>query len=239
MINIRVNMFEGPLDLLLHLIKKSEIDIYDIPISEITAQYIEYLNAMEEMNLDVASEFLVMASTLLEIKSKMLLPKRKDETLDEEDPRLELVEKLIEYEKYKNFANRLKEIDENTLIFSKEPEIIDDIEDEETFFQNITLDNIMTIFKKIIDRYEAKHKSEKRVYQNITEDEYKVEDKIDFIIESLKVKRKMNLNDLLIKVKSKIEIIVTFIAVLELIKCGDILVYQVSNFNNITIERQV
>lgn len=236
MLNIRIDAFEGPLDLLLHLIKKAEIDIYDIPISEITNQYIEYLYAMEELNLDIASEFLVMASTLLEIKSKMLLPKKQQEDL-EEDPRLELVEKLIEYEKYKEFAEELKSIEEETTIFFKEPEIIDDLKNDEVFFKNITVENLMVCFKKVIDKYERRHKSSKRIYENISEDKYKIEDKMVFILNTLKSKRKIDISELFIKVFSKIEIIVMFIAVLELVRLKEILVYQINNFDSITIER--
>ena len=143
-IKIKLDMFEGPLDLLLHLIKKAEVDIYDIPIAEIAEQYIAYLKAMEELDLEVASEFLVMAATLLEIKSKMLLPKVRnveDETSADEDPREELIRKLVEYKKYKEFAEQLKSIEVHNTIFFKPPEIIDDIENTEVFFNNITLED--------------------------------------------------------------------------------------------------
>jgi segregation and condensation protein A len=127
-ISIKLDVFEGPLDLLLHLIRKAEVDIYDIPIAEITDQYISYLKAMEELDLDIASEFLVMAATLIEIKSRMLLPKKAstdDELSADEDPRVELVEKLVEYKKYKEFAGVLKEIESSNAIFFKSPEILD------------------------------------------------------------------------------------------------------------------
>lgn len=238
MLSIKIDAFEGPLDLLLHLIKKSEVDIYDIPISEITDQYITYLHSMEELNLDIASEFLVMASTLIEIKSKMLLPKKRHEDV-EEDPRLELVEKLIEYQKYKDFADSLKGIEENTLIYFKEPEIIEDIEDGDVFFKNITVENLMVSFKKIMDRYENRHKVKKKVYEHISSEEYKIEDKMSFILKTLETKSKIYFNDFFLRVESKIEIIVIFIAILELIKLRDIIVYQVNNFDNIVIERQV
>lgn len=239
MLSIKIDAFEGPLDLLLHLIKKSEVDIYDIPISEITDQYIEYLHSMEELNLDIASEFLVMASTLIEIKSKMLLPKKRNEEEVEEDPRLELVEKLIEYQKYKEFAENLKDIEESTVIYFKEPEIIEDIEDGDVFFKNITVENLMVSFKKIMDRYENRHNVKKRVYENISSEEYKIEDKMDFIIKDLERSTKIYFNDFFHDSRSKMEIIVTFIAILELIKLREIMVYQVNNFDNIVIERQV
>ncbi|KMT21370.1 segregation/condensation protein A [Clostridium cylindrosporum] len=239
-INIKIDAFEGPLDLLLHLIKKSEVDIYDIPIARITDQYIAYLKEMEELDLDIASEFLVMAATLVEIKSKMLLPKKKKEDdFDEEDPRLELVEKLIEYKKYKEFAGNLKEIEENTLIYFKGPEIIDDIENKDVFFKNITVENLMIAFRKIMDNYENRHRSEKRVYENISSDEFKIEDKMEFIKYTLENNEKVYFDTFFQFAKNKLEIIVIFMAMLELIKLREIRVYQNNNFDNITIERQV
>lgn len=238
-INIKIDAFEGPLDLLLHLIRKAEVDIYDIPIAKIADQYISYLKEMEELDLDIASEFVVMAATLVEIKSKMLLPKKKkEEDAEEEDPRLELIEKLIEYKKYKEFAESLKDIDESTAIFFKSPEIIDDIENKEVFFKNITVENLMISFKKIMDNYDNRHKSEERVYENISSDEYKIEDKMESILLLLEKNTKIYFNELFAKARNKMEIIVMFIALLELIKLREIKVYQINNFDNITIERQ-
>ncbi|MEF9933761.1 MAG: segregation/condensation protein A [Clostridium sp.] len=238
-INVKIDAFEGPLDLLLHLIKKTEVDIYDIPIADITDQYLEYLKKMEEMDLDITSEFLVMAATLVEIKSKMLLPKKKVEEEAMEDPRLELVEKLLEYKKYKEFAESLKVIEEETVIFFKEPEVIDDIEDKEVFFKNITVENLMVAFKNIMDNYENRHKSEKRVYENISKDSFTIEDKMGYLRELLIINEKLKFSSVFSEATSKIEIIVTFIAMLELIKVREIFVYQNRNFETIYIERQV
>ncbi|MEG1416549.1 MAG: segregation/condensation protein A [Clostridium sp.] len=238
-INVKIDAFEGPLDLLLHLIKKTEVDIYDIPIADITDQYLEYLKKMEEMDLDITSEFLVMAATLVEIKSKMLLPKKKVEEEAMEDPRLELVEKLLEYKKYKEFAESLKVIEEETVIFFKEPEVIDDIEDKEVFFKNITVENLMVAFKNIMDNYENRHKSEKRVYENISKDSFTIEDKMGYLRELLVINEKLKFSSVFNEATSKIEIIVTFIAMLELIKVREIFVYQNRNFETIYIERQV
>lgn len=238
-LNIKIDAFEGPLDLLLHLIRKAEVDIYDIPIAKITDQYIEYLKQMEELDLDIASEFIVMAATLVEIKSKMLLPKKKrEEEVEEEDPRLELVEKLVEYKKYKEFAETLKDIEESTPLYFKSPEIIDDIDDKEIFFKNITMENLMTAFKKIIDNYENRHKSEEKIYKNISSDKYTIEEKMEIILNILETKEKLYFHEFFSSAKSKLEIIVTFIAMLELIKLRQIRVYQNNNFDNITIERQ-
>ncbi|MEF9951838.1 MAG: segregation/condensation protein A [Clostridium sp.] len=238
-INVKIDAFEGALDLLLHLIKKAEVDIYDIPIAEITDQYIDYLKQMEEIDLDITSEFLVMAATLVEIKSKMLLPKKKIEEDVEEDPRLELVEKLIEYKKYKEFAENLKQIEEETVIFFKDPEVVDDIEDKEIFFKNITVENLMVAFKNIMDNFDNRHKSEKRVYENISQDKFTIEEKMDYLRELLNNSEKIRFNTIFKEASSKIEIIVTFIAMLELIKIREIYVYQHKNFETIIIERQV
>ncbi len=158
-INIKLQNFEGPFDLLFHLIEKNEVDIYDIPIADITNQYLEYIYEMESLDLEVASEFIVMAATLLQIKSKMLLPKQKrdlDElAADDEDPRAELVEKLIEYKKYKEVSNVLqKREDVYSKLFYKDAEIIDDIEEKEIFL-NITLDDIVAAFTDIRQAYKG------------------------------------------------------------------------------------
>lgn len=240
-INIKIDAFEGPLDLLLHLIKKAEVDIYDIPISEIAEQYIGYLKEMEELDLDIASEFLVMAATLLEIKSQMLLPKKKnmeDESSDEIDPRQELVEKLVEYKKYKEFAETLKGIEGTNYIFFKEPEEIDDIVNDEVLFKNITLDNLMHSFKRIVGIYENKFNKRGIIPKNIDYDEYKIEDKMDEIQRALLKNKKLQFNQFFLHVKDKLEIVVIFLAMLELIKLRAIKVVQYNNFGDITIEGQ-
>lgn len=240
-INIKIDAFEGPLDLLLHLIKKAEVDIYDIPIAEIAEQYIGFLKEMEELDLNIASEFLVMAATLLEIKSQMLLPKKKiidEETSVDIDPRLELVEKLIEYKKYKEFAETLKSIEGNNHIFFKEPEEIDDIVNDEVLFKNITLDNLMLSFKKILCTYENKFNKRGVIPKDIDYDEYKIEDKMDEIQRSVSKSKKLQFEQFFINAKDKLEIVVIFLAMLELIKLKAIKVVQYSNFGDITIEGQ-
>jgi segregation and condensation protein A len=240
-INIKLDIFEGPLDLLLHLIKNAEVDIYDIPIAEITDQYIAYLKAMEELDLEVASEFLVMAATLIEIKSKMLLPRKKntdDENSADEDPRKELVEKLVEYKKYKEFAQILKEIESGNIMYFKQPEIIDDIENKEVFFKNITVENLMIAFKKVIDAYENRYTTGKEIPQNISFDEYRIEDKMESIKRLILKNKRLSFSQFFNTARSKIEIIVTFLAMLELIKLKLIRAVQYRNFEDITIEGQ-
>ena len=239
-LNIKLDVFEGPLDLLLHLIRKSEVDIYNIPISEITDQYISYLKEMEELDLDIASEFLVMAATLIEIKSKMLLPKKKDdETAADEDPRTELVEKLVEYKRYKEFAYMLKGIEENNEIYFKPPEIIDDLEEnKEIFFKNITLDGLMHAFSKIVKEHENRYNERSVIPENIDYDEYRIEDKMDEITRMLTIKKTAPFKEFFENASSKMELIVMFLAVLELIKERFVKVVQYESFGDIVLEGQ-
>lgn len=241
-INIKLDVFEGPLDLLLHLIKKAEVDIYNIPIAEITEQYLAYLKAMEELDLEIASEFIVMAATLLEIKSKMLLPKAKtnEEEAVDQDPRTELVEKLVEYKKFKEFANFLREVTQDYELYFKEPDIIDDIrENKDVFLKNVNLENIMHAFKKVMDSYQKRYNKRGSIPQNIDHDEYKIEDKMDEILRMLKNKKKMKFSEFFISAKTKLEIVVIFLALLELTKLRHIRVFQENNFSDILIEGMV
>ena len=239
-INVKIDTFEGPLDLLLHLIRISEVDIYDIPIFEITEQYIAYLKSMEQFDMEIASEFLVMAATLIEIKSKMLLPGKNsdNELAAEEDPRQELVDKLVEYKKYKEFAHQLKDIEVNNLIYFKDPEILDDIENKEVFFQNITLDNLMLAFKKVVKTYENKFNDRAVIPENIQFDEFKIEEKMEDIKSILYIKKNCTFNSFFENLKSSMELIVTFLAMLELIKTRYIKAVQYKNFADIYVEGQ-
>lgn len=239
--NIKIDIFEGPLDLLLQLIKASEIDIYNIPIAEITDQYIEYIRSMEELDLEVASEFLVMAATLLEIKSKMLLPKKQlisGEEISEIDPRQELVDKLMEYKRYKEFATMLKEIENKNMVFFKNPEIIDDIEDSEYFFNNISIENLMVAFKRVVDIHERKRNTRGEIPRDINYDEFKIEDKMDEILQLINKKNQIKFEVFFQSARSGMEIIVTFLALLELIRLKKIKVIQINNFGDIFIEGQ-
>ena len=237
--DIKLETFEGPLDLLLHLIKSAKVDIYDIPIAEITDQYIAYIDDAHEINLDNASEFLIMAATLLEIKSRMLLPKQKQENEDEEeDPRKELVEKLVEYKKYKEFAKQLKSIEENNVIYFKEPELIDDIKTNEFDFKNVTVEGLMFAFKKVLSSYKNKFNKNSEIPKNINYDEYKIEDKINYITDILENEKNIKFSSFFENCESKMELIVTFLAVLELVKLKYIAAYQKDNFDEIIIEKQ-
>ena len=237
-IKFKLEHFEGPLDLLLHLIEEAEVDIYDIPISEITQQYLEYLELWEEMDLEVASEFLVMAATLVEIKSKMLLPKPKKEDANapELDPREELVQKLIEYKKYKEFTLLLKnkfEIYEK--VFYKAPEPIEDYISDFTTITGVSVDLLAKTLSGILNK---KSTSPKNRVREIRRETYTVEDKIREISRHLVTQSVFFFEELFEEDTDKYEIIVTFLAILELVKRKFITVEQQMNFERILIKRK-
>ncbi|MDF2889636.1 MAG: segregation/condensation protein [Clostridia bacterium] len=237
-IKFKLENFEGPLDLLLHLIEKAEVDIYDIPISEIAQQYLEYLEFMQKMDLEVASEFLVMAATLVEIKSKMLLPKPKkeDNPTQEIDPREELVQKLIEYKKYKEFTLLLKdkfEIYEK--VFYKSPEPIEDYLSDFTSITGVSADLLAKTLNSIIQKNST---SSKRKVREIHREVFTVDDKIKEISRLLVGKSVFYFEELFDKNADKYEVIVTFLAILELVKRKLITVQQYMSFDRILVKRK-
>lgn len=239
---VKIDAFEGPLDLLLHLINRLEIDIYDIPVAEITEQYLIYIHTMNELELDVASEFLVMAATLLAIKSKMLLPKYEEEDGAEdfemgleEDPRDELVEKLIEYRKYKEAASELKSREaERGLIFTKAPSDLSDYTKEmnqEKRDLDVSLYDMLAAFQKLLRR----KKLQKPLATKVTRQEIPIEKRMEEIITVLQMgKHRMNFFDLF-PYEDKEHIVVTFLAILELMKRNELFVEQEMNFSDIYI----
>lgn len=238
-LNIKLEVFEGPLDLLLHLIDKAEVDIYDIPIAEIADQYVEYLHLMNQLDLEVASEFLVMAATLLQIKSKLLLPKPKkeDNAIEEIDPRQELIQKLIEYKKYKEFTIELKEkLTVYERVFYKLPEPVEDYVADYTSLTGITVDMLTKSFEKILKKSLSKKKN---THREIFRDSITIDDKILDITKLLTTRSIFYFDDIFVGNKSKYEIIVTFMAVLELIKRKSIIIEQERNFERILIKRRI
>jgi segregation and condensation protein A len=237
--NVKIEAFEGPLDLLLHLINRLEIDIYDIPVAKITEQYLMYIHAMKEVQLDIASEYLVMAATLLAIKSKMLLPKHEEELNDEfdfeheEDPRNELVERLIEYKKFKEAASDLKTLEqERGLMYTKPPsdltEYAKEIRNENTDL-DISLYDMLGAFQKLLRR----KKLQKPMSAKIARQEISIEKRMDEIIGFLKTSgKRQSFNDLFPD-SDREHIVVTFLAILELIKRKEIDVQQEQNFAEI------
>jgi len=236
---IKIDEFEGPLDLLLHLVKESNIDIRDIKIIEITAQYLEYIHKMEEMNIDVASEYLVMAATLMEIKSKCLLPddnsKGEDED-DEEVSRDNLIKKLIDYEKYKEITKSFKELELSRQdIYTKAPSRISDITDTKFVNDtNITIDDLTNAFVKYLERKDK----EKPITTKVTNKEYSVRKRKNDIKNYLKEKKRVEFSELFNEY-NKSYIVVTFLSILELAREDDISIMQEGNFDKIFIELKV
>jgi len=236
---IKIDEFEGPLDLLLHLVKESNIDIRDIKIIEITAQYLEYIHKMEEMNIDVASEYLVMAATLMEIKSKCLLPddnsKGEDED-DEEVSRDNLIKKLIDYEKYKEITKSFKELELSRQdIYTKAPSRISDITDTKFVNDtNITIDDLTNAFVKYLERKDK----EKPITTKVTNKEYSVRKRKSDIRDYLKEKKRVEFSELFNEY-NKSYIVVTFLSILELAREDDISIMQEGNFDKIFIELKV
>ena len=236
--SIKINEFEGPLDLLLHLIKQEGIDIYDIEISEITKQYLDYINKMEELNINVASSYIVMAAELMEIKSKSLLPKKEEENDEEEEEvsKENLINKLIEYKKYKEMTSSFKEMEiERQNIYVKSPERLNNYLDDITLKNDDTsIDDLVEAFKKFLDRKNL----EKPITTKITNKEYSVKERKKSIKNILKEKKKVFFTDLFEENNTGF-IIVTFLSILEMTKEKEILIKQDTNFSNITIELKV
>ncbi len=241
-LEFKLQVFEGPLDLLLHLIEKNKIDIYDIPIVEITDQYLEYVNQMPKEDLDMASEFLLMAATLIDIKSRMLLPKEVDEEGNEIDPRAELVEKLIEYKMYKHAAQELRDMQvyagkslykEETL--PKEVKKYKQPVDLDKLLKDVDLSKLNEIFQMVLKRQVDKIDPVRSKFGKIEMEEVSLPEKIDFVSHTIKTKKKCSFKQLLESASSKIEVVVSFLAILELIKVGEIEVKQENTFDDIYI----
>ncbi|MHC0036061.1 segregation/condensation protein A [Pseudoneobacillus sp. C159] len=239
---VKLDTFEGPLDLLLHLIHRLEIDIYDIPVAVITEQYLLYIHTMKELQLDIASEYLVMAATLLAIKSKMLLPKYEEiqdeselEFTFEEDPRDELVGRLVEYRKYKEAALDLKNLEEErNLIFSKPPSDLSELSKEvqQTKFDgNVSIYDMLGALQKLMRR----KKLQKPLNTKITRQEVSIEKRMNEILGELKrFKGRKSFSDLF-PVSNKEHIVVSFLAILELMKRREIQIEQEGNFSEIFV----
>lgn len=241
-IPIKLEVFEGPLDLLLHLIDKNKVNIYDIPIVLITQQYMEYVNGMEKKDLNVVSEFLVMAATLLDIKSRMLLPKEVNEDGEEQDPRAELVEKLLEYKMYKYMSYELKDmyIDADKSMY-KMPTIPKEIMaykqpvNLEELVGDMNLAKLRAIFDDIMKRQENRVDPIRSRFGRIEKEEVSLEEKMIYVRNYIMVHEHFSFKELLGMASSKVQVIVTFLAVLELIKMGNIIVEQENREDDIAI----
>ena len=233
MYKIKLNNFEGPLDLLLFFIKRDELDIYDIPISYITNEFINYLQMIQQLDLDTVGEFILMASTLMQIKVKMLLPKEYDEKGEEIDPRADLVAALLEYKRYKEMAEELSISESNArmLAFRSNFDADEKVNVPElgVLLKNITIYDLMKAFKKAIESVPQK------VYHKIELFNVTIEEQINFIQNILISKKEVNFIDLVKGMNDKLRIIVSFIAILEMVKANKIGLKESQNFNDFII----
>ena len=241
-IPVKLQVFEGPLDLLLHLIDKNKIDIYDIPIVEITNQYMEYIQAMDRADLNVMSEFLVMAATLLDIKCKMLLPKEVKEDGEEEDPRQELVEQLLQYKMYKYMSYELRDrqVDADLILY-KNPtipeEVLEYVEpvDLDLLLGDLTMVQLKKVFQEVMRRQTDKVDPVRSKFGKLEKEEVTVEEKLETVTDYAREHKHFSFRTLLGSQKSKMQTVVTFLAVLQLIKEGILIVQQEHAFDDIMI----
>jgi segregation and condensation protein A len=241
-ISVKLQVFEGPLDLLLHLIDKNKVNIYDIPISMITEQYMEYVDALKDEDLNVVSEFLVMAATLLDIKAKMLLPREVNDEGEEEDPRAELVEKLLEYKLFKAMAMELKDkqMDATKSYYRKEsipPEVSNYTPpiDLNEVVSGIDLTKLNAIFHDVLRRKEEKIDPVRSKFGKIEKEEVSMSEKLVDIKAFMKNYKAFSFRELLDANSSKVAVIVTFLVILELIKTGFVTVRQDNTADDIFI----
>lgn len=244
-LKVKLQVFEGPLDLLLHLLEKNKVNIYDIPIVEITNQYMDYISEMKRQDLNIVSEFLVMAATLLDIKSRMLLPKEEKEEI-QEDPRAELVQKLLEYKMYKCMSYELKDlqVDAQKVMF-KAPTIPEEVRkyeepvNLEELLSDITLKKLNTIFKSIMRKREDKIDPIRSKFGRIEKEEVSLEERMEYLEQYAIAHRNFSFRGILEAQSTKMEIIVTFLSILELMKTGKILISQENIFDDILIESRI
>ena len=237
--SVKIDEFEGPLDLLLHLIKQSNINIQDIDISVITAQYLDYINKMDELNINVAASYLVMAAELMEIKSKSLLPRTEEESTEEDDEEVSkerLINKLIEYQKYKDMTSTFKELElERQKIYIKSPEKISNyIDNTITNDGDTSIDDLVNAFKGFLERLDR----EKPITTKITNKEYSVKTRKQSLRKLLKERPRVKFTELFEETNTPY-IVVTFLSILEMTKEKEIVLRQDGNFKDIIIEREV
>ena len=234
MYEVTIDNFSGPMDLLLHLIKQSKMDIFNIKLEIIIDEYLDYIKKMEEMNLDIASSYLVMASELLYIKSRMLLPKDTDEEEEEEDPKEKLINLLIIYQQYKDQIDNFKELEnERSKYYTKIPSNLDEYQTDEkkAMITDVTLDDLVKAFEKFLERIDL----EKPVHTKITKKELSVEQEMVNIKSKFRKSKRLDFFDLF-EIKTKEYVVVTFLAILEMAKNGELVIFQEDNFDNIVCE---
>ena len=229
---VTIDKFEGPLDLLLHLIKEADIDIFDIKVSDITNQYLMYISQMEELNLNVDSEYLVMAADLIEMKSRELLPRDEETEENEEDPREELINRLVEYQKYKEISKSFKELEEERQeLFTKDPSLLEEFKDDSLkISEDISLEDLIKAFAKFKERKQF----EKPLNTVVTKKEYSVHARSLEIMDRLTKNNQVDFEDLF-EVFTKDYVVVTFLSILDLAKKGNLEIKQDHNLDKITL----
>lgn len=231
---IKLELFEGPLDLLLYLVKRDHLNIYDIPISTITEQYLTYLELMKGLDLNIAGEFLVMAATLMQIKSKMLLPpdETQQEEEDQDDPRQELVKQLLEYERFKEIAQELRKRENDQREIYRRPQLDEkELPEAPPAYFEASIFDLITAFSKALEE------TPKELFYNVIKEEFTIEDKVHQILHRLLIDSSIKLSELFSESKNKLEIIVTFLSVLELIRLKEIVARQMEPFGDIDVVR--
>jgi len=233
---VSLEIFEGPLDLLLYLIKKDEVDIYEVSIERITDQYLEYIDTFKILNIELASEFIVMAANLMYIKSRTLLPRNEqapEEDIDEEDPRWELIRQLVEYKKFKDAANYLEKREvENQKFYSAEQQICDDLEEDGEPIVNVGIFELIQAFQGVLKRFDDEDD-----LTEIADDRFTVSDKIDYLITNVSKGQKVKFYQLFEEASTKSEVLVTFLALLELIRLNEFQVRQNGVLGEIELTR--
>lgn len=233
---VSLEIFEGPLDLLLYLIKKDEVDIYEVSIERITDQYLEYIDTFKILNIELASEFIVMAANLMYIKSRTLLPRNEqapEEDIDEEDPRWELIRQLVEYKKFKDAANYLEKREvENQKFYSAEQQFCDDLEEEGEPIFNVGIFELIQAFQGVLKRFDDEDD-----LTEIADDRFTVSDKIDYLITNVSKGQKVKFYQLFEEASTKSEVLVTFLALLELIRLNEFQVRQNGVLGEIELTR--
>jgi len=246
-LTVKLETFEGPLDLLLHLLEKNKVNIYDIPIVEITNQYMAYIHEMERQDLNIMSEFMVMAATLIDIKARMLLPKKvTDDDGEDEDPRAELVQQLLEYKLYKSISYELKDRQlEADRVMYKLPTIPREVSeyvqpvDTAELLSGLTLKKLNAIFESMMRRQVEKLDPVRSKFGRIEKEEVSLEEKMGELERYAASHSKFSFRGLLKRQHSRVQIIVTFLAILELMKTGKIEIYQEHAFDDISITSRI
>ncbi len=242
-ISYKLEHFEGPLDLLLHLIEKNKVSIYDIPIVEITDQYLDYVRQMDREDLNLVSDFLVMAATLIDIKSRMLLPQEEEEEGEEEDPRTELVNRLLEYKKYKYISQELAELEDSAGMHLFKPSTVppevaryEPPVDLDKLLDGLTLVRLQTIFQQVMKRKEDKVDRVRSSFGTIRKEPVSLEERVNSVMAYARKHRAFRFRQLLEQGADKLDVVVTFLAILELMKMGKLYLTQEKLFDDMMIE---